>query len=487
METTSSQLKVKYYEGFGGSFVDSDYLAAAYDTGKPHVFQNLFTKVYTAMNRFSDKPLLAMTNAAGNKIMLDDEIYRWYLQGAEDKALRVVENLESANATPGIGGTTFRLKLDEDWVSAPEVLLGEHNEYPLRIVAGPIPDGNGYIYEVELEMDDTSIFFPPALLEVGKEFCKAWTSVASEMNDEFGGQYYSSSYMLESQVGAFAQEFSITDKALRQEGRIGIPLKDKAGNKVERFLPMAEMKMYDEIEMSIEVQLWLGKKSTKRAANGYWKKTGPGLREQLKDGHVEYYSGNLTEQRLKDYLLDIFFGRNDEGNRKVTLMTGTMGAIMFHELLANAASGFLTVDSNYVSRVGGNMPRHLSYGAQFTHYQGPEGVEVDLMKVPLYDNRKYCKRMHPIDTNRPIDSYRMTIVDFANPTSSSLGSNVNFLEVKDTYREGYIPGTVTPTGPLKGGMTVKKVAAYERFVERTAGIMVVDTSRTGELIYEYED
>jgi hypothetical protein len=28
----SSQLKIKHYEGFGGNFVDSDYLAAAYRT-----------------------------------------------------------------------------------------------------------------------------------------------------------------------------------------------------------------------------------------------------------------------------------------------------------------------------------------------------------------------------------------------------------------------------------------------------------------------
>lgn len=42
---TSSQFKIKQYEGFGGKFVDSDYLAAAFDTSKPHMFENLFTKI----------------------------------------------------------------------------------------------------------------------------------------------------------------------------------------------------------------------------------------------------------------------------------------------------------------------------------------------------------------------------------------------------------------------------------------------------------
>lgn len=486
MTALSSQFKIKHYDGFGGSFVDSDYLAAAYDTGKPHVFENIFTKVYTALSRFSNKPLLGMTKSAGNVLTIKDEIYRWYMQGSEEKDLRIVENLEAANTAPGVGGTTFRIKLDEDWVGAPEVLMSENNEYSVRIVDGPIPDGNGFIYEVRLSDDDEARFFPPELLAVDKKFCKAWTEVQSEYNSEFGGQYYASSYMLESQVGAFAQEFSITDKALRQEGRIGIKVMDKNGKQLDRFLPMAEMKMYDELEMSKEIALMYGRRSTKPGKDGYWIKTGPGLRQQLRDGHVHTYSSALTEDVLKDYLMDIFFARNSEDNRKVTIMTGTMGALAFHEMLAAEAKAFLTVDHNYIQRIG-DSPRHLSFGAQFTHYQGPEGIEVDLIKNPQYDNMKYCKKVHPEMINRPIDSWRYTILDLASPQGSSFGSNVNYLEVENTYSHGYVPGTVGPNGPIQGGMAVKKVAGYERWVQGTAGIMVVDTSRTGELILEFED
>lgn len=485
MSALQSQFVIKKYDGFGGNFVDSDYLAASYDTGRPHVFDNLFVKIYTAMNRFSDKPLLGMTRGSGNKLMVDTEIYRWYLQGAEEKSLRIVENLESSNTAPGVGGSSFRLKLDEDWVAAPEVLMGEDNDYALRIIDGPIPDGNGFIYEVKLEDDDTSRFFPTELLEVNREFTKAWTSIQSEMNTEYGGQSYSASYMLESQVGFFGQALKITDKALREGGRIGIPLTDNTGKRIEKFIPMAEMKMFDEIEMSKEIQLMYGKRSTMPGKDGYWRKTGPGLRQQLKDGHVQYFNSDLTESDLRDYLMDIFFARNDKGNRKVTIMTGTMGAIMFHELLANSASGFLTVDTNYIQRIG-SAPRHLSFGAQFTHYQGPEGIEVDLMLNPQYDNLKYCKKTHPEFNNRPIDSWRMTILDFEAPSSTSFGSNINFLEVKDTYKEGYITGTVGPNGPIKGGATTKLIGAYERFVEGSAGIQIVDATRTGELIFDFE-
>ena len=37
----NSVIQTKKYEGFGGKFFDSDMLAAAYDTGKPHIFDQV--------------------------------------------------------------------------------------------------------------------------------------------------------------------------------------------------------------------------------------------------------------------------------------------------------------------------------------------------------------------------------------------------------------------------------------------------------------
>lgn len=68
-----------------------------------------------------------------------------------------------------------------------------------------------------------------------------------------------------------------------------------------------------------------GKKQTKAAQDGCWIKTGPGIREQLKDSWLEYYNGALTVNRIKDYLMDIFLSRVDEQDRKVVAMTGTLG------------------------------------------------------------------------------------------------------------------------------------------------------------------
>jgi len=116
-------------------------------------------------------------------------------------------------------------------------------------------------------------------------------------------------------------------------------------------------------------------------------------------------------------------------------------------------------------------------------YQGPEGIEVTLLKNPMYDSPKYNKRKHPQYTNYPIDSARMTFLDFG---TSGGENNVMMLKVKDTYRWGYTAGTVSPEGPIQGGQFGALIAGYEMAVEGTAGLWIKDVTRCGELIYDYE-
>lgn len=480
MATVGSQVVVRKYDGFGGSFLDSDMLANSYDTGKPHVFQNTLGKLFAASDRFSMKPLLGLTLGKKKVQEIDSEIYRWWMQGAEYKSLRVLENLEVGNPTPGINNTPFRLKLDEDWVHYPDVLFGENNEYPLAIVhesngGGPIPDGTGFIYLVKIQNDDPNAFFPPDLLEEGKEFCKVWNSVPSEYNEDGSGLQFPSSFQLECQVSAFEKHWTVTDKAWREGGMLEVPFRID-GKMVTKFIPQAEAMLEDDLHMDMEAQLMYGKKSTSAGPKGYWTKTGPGLRQQMADGWIEYYNGALTEQRLRDYLMDIFFSRVNESDRKVVMMTGTMGSMMFHDLLASAASGFLTVDTHFIS---GKDNMDLTFGAQFRHYKGPEGIEVTVVKNPLYDSLQYCKQTHPDFPDKPVDSYRFTFMDFG---KSNGEDNIQFLRVKNTYRHGYVPGSYTPTGPVKGGATSSLVAGYTHFTGGTAGIWIKDVTRTGELI-----
>ena len=273
---------------------------------------------------------------------------------------------------------------------------------------------------------------------------------------------------------------------MRDEGRLGfdfIYTDPNSGKQqvVKRFLPYAESKMWNALYESMEVQSLYGVKQTKPGKEGYWVKTGPGLREQMKDGHTEYINTAPTVIRLKDYLMDIFFAREDENNRDVVAVTGTLGSVAWHDALAAVAASFFTMDTNYIRRTTSDYTQNaLSFGAQFTHYSGPNGIDVRLTVNPMYDSSRFCKLNHPIYTEYPIDSARLTFCDFG---STGESQNIMSLKVKDTFRPGYLGGTVSPMGPAKGGAVSVLKAGYDVFAEGTCGIVVLDPTRTGELIY----
>jgi hypothetical protein len=484
-----SSLTLKNYDGFGGKFVDSQMLGWSYDTGKPHLFDHTLMKIFSSKNDFfAMKNMIGLTGQRSvGRMEIDTNIFRWHLDDSQEKTAISLGPVDATNTAPGLNKTTFQIKLDLDFYERPDVLMGEDSRYSLAVV-DKVADGLGTIYTVRIETDDPNVFFPTELLEAGKEFSKVWTSVQDEYNHEFGTQQTASSFKLESQMGAFAQAFEVTDKALRNEGRLGVDFiytDERTGKemKVSKFMPMWEGKMYNELYQSMDAQSVYGTKSTRPSeSTGYWKKTGPGTRSQMRDSWNKPYSDYPTVDLFKDFLLDISIPRVDEGARQYSAITGTLGSMFLHDALASQAASFLTVDTHFIKEIDRSR-RFLSYGAQFTHYKGPEGIEFTLLKDRMNDSLKYEKRKHPQYKNFGIDSARYTFLDFS-PYKGQ--QNVMMLSEKDTFRHGYQIGTVGPMGPVQGGNVSIMKASYNVFVEGTRGIVIFDPTRCGEIIFDYE-
>lgn len=275
---------------------------------------------------------------------------------------------------------------------------------------------------------------------------------------------------------------------MREQGRLAVDflVTDNSGreSKVSKFLPFYEARMWETFYKSMEVQMLLGKKSNTPDTSGYLIKTGPGLREQVKDGWTEAYSTPLTVARLRDYLMSIFFARNDVQNRRIRVITGTLGALMFHEAISAVANGFLTVDSNWIQSAPsvGSTPG-LAFGAQYVRYNAPQGIVVELTVNPFYDSVEFCNRYHPQYPAYPIDSARMTFLDFA---MSGGEANISMLRVKDSFVHGFTQGLIGPNGPNKGGMVSGLVNAYDVACQGSMGLFIRDVTLTGELIYDYD-
>lgn len=483
-------------EGIGGNNFNSAHLISTYGMDKPHNLDagRELAQIFSASDRFADKPILAATEAKGKKVYLTSNQYTWKLRGHLKQKFRVVAVVETS-LRPGEGNTTFRIVLDKGWLKEPDVMIGEHNEYPVEIVGDPVKTGLGWEYTVRLQDENPSASFPVDLLQEGREFQKISTSVVDESNTKYGTIQFNSVFELRGQTGNVAEELTFTDRALRVDinNRGGnqlmywsIPMLDNKGKQYNRFMPMAEAEMMNQIYEDIEMGLNLSRKSTRRASNGYIKRTPAGLRQQLEDAHLLLHNGNLTLSKLDDWLTSIFYGRKDATpqSRKVVIQTGEMGAKMFDRMVKAEASSFLTVDSNYV-RNGGDF-RHLSFGVQFTHYVGINGLDITIMLNPNFDNFQFCPQAHPLYPDRTLDSWRMEILDFGTATESGSGmaeDNISFLcEANADYYfttfGKHDPKTGMPINNGSNGLS-GGVSGFTTKIEKSYGLLIRDISRCG--------
>jgi len=371
--STPNQFVIKKFDGGGApNFVDSQYLGSLLETGKAHMFEKLYMKLFSARQRFiQHKPLIGGTGAkdgsiAGGTLEIESDLFRWKLYGADYRYGIITENLEAGNLTPGINNSQFKLKLDLDYLHAPDIISLEDPQYQIAIVDGPISEDVGNIYICRLVTDNPSAFIDPALLEQGRKVSKVSSAVGTELNTIGSSSRPFPGYlMLENQLGRFASTMTVTDEAWRTDGMITIPFsyttKEGKRQTTSKFLPLAEARLVESHYMDMEYAMMYGQRSTRQDKNGYVLRTGSGLRQQLKDSWNKTTNGFYTEDMLTEYLMDIFFSRVDEADRKQIAYTGTVGSIQLHKLLAARAQSLLTVDSHWIKQVGSN-PRHLSYG-----------------------------------------------------------------------------------------------------------------------------
>lgn len=495
MQFTLPGLKPTYVtEGLGGNSFNSTHLVRTYGLDRvddKSLNANGIAELFSATDRYADKPMIGMTEAKGKKEYLTSNQYSWKLRGYMKQVARVTELLETS-ARPGENQLEFVVVLDKPWYKEPDVLMGEDNRFPLEIVGDPSVRGASWVYTLRIQTEDNSYYIPTSLLEVGREFRKVSTSIVDESNTKHGTMQFNSVFEVRSQTGNFGEKIEFTDKALRIDKNAGkdtithwrVPFLDNNKKTYYNFMPMAEAEMMNAIYEDIEWSLMFGRQSTKTAYNGYVKRTGPGWRQQVEKGHRLFHNNNLTLAKLDQWLSSIYRGRKDASNRKIVLMTGEMGALMFDNMVSTQASSFLTVDSNFISNKEG--VRHLAFGAQFTHYIGKNGLDVTVMLNPAYDNPDYCPAVHPIYTDSTIDSWRMDIMDFGATMANEMTTD-NISMVCELYADYYY--TTTGKWDPKTGMPINDgsegkhgpMSGYATHIEKSAGLWVKDISRCGSI------
>lgn len=481
MATLGSKLVTKNMQ-WNANMTEQNHLGAAL-IAKPHKMIGVMDKLFSAQNIYSDNPLLSVLK--GNS-MTEEEIggteWEWDLKGADARPLIVLENvLAASETTPGKYKTTFKLKLDENWFLPGDILSPGASEmkYQVRIMDEVKKHGDGWIYMVRLMTDNEDEFLPVKYLKPGTQWAKLYSQY-EEAATEAGSTTFSFPISLKNKMGKIRKKYSVTDYAAGEVLAVGIP---DHNNKVHSsWINYAEVEYHRQWNKENERACWYSRSTdTVIGKNGRPVRSGPGIFEQLEDSHIAR-PNYLTAKILEEYLMDIYYSRTSPSNRKkIRVYTGEYGMLLFHKAMTNLVnnSGYTKNVENYINKV--NSPYHNNAyrtGYQMVQWDLPNGISVEVVHMPLYDDRTINFEIDKI-TGYPANSLRMTFMDFSGEDGKS---NIKYMKKRNGFAFGYVQGLVGPYGPLKGGLAAHSGSYYDMIYEKSFGVHIHDVTKCGEII-----
>lgn len=482
MATLGSKLVTKDME-WTANMTELNHLGKALLV-EPTKLGGTMDQLFSAKNVYSDNPLLSVL--MGNKTTedtIDSMSWEWEVKGASSRPLVVLENVEAGNTTPGRYRRPFKLKLDQDWFKVGDVLCpgADNKKFQARVVDF-VRDGEGWVYTLRMMTDGKDVFMPVKFLKVGTQWAKLFAQY-EEGAKEGGSTTFSTPLALKNSMSKFRKEYEITDYASTAVLAVGVP--DKKGKVHKSWIRYAEVEYWQQWYRELERGSWYTRSAKSvLGSTGRPVTSGPGVQEQLEDSHIEYYS-HLNVKLIEEYLMDIFYSRTKPGQgRKVRGYTGEYGMMEFHRIIQDwmNKSGFIKNVEVFTSKVSSDLNENaLQAGYQFVRYVMANGLVLELIHNPLYDDREINFEIDPI-TGYPVASQRITFLDFA---SEGKESNVKLKKKKDGEAFTYVEGLYGPYGPKRnGGSSAHSRECYEMHVSKVCGVHIHDITRCGELILQ---
>jgi hypothetical protein len=463
------------------NMTEKNHLGAAL-IAKPHVFESKMTKIFTAY-RYSDNPLTSILVNQAREETIESDTWEWKLRGASTRPLIVMEVIEpAANTTVGKARQSFRISLDEPWFVPGDVIHpgASDKKYQCRVQEEPFRQGSGWVYTLKMMTDDFNDFIPATYLTRGTPWAKLYAQY-EEGAEQSGSTQYSLPISLMNRMSRFRKKYEVTGDAAQEVLAVKIP--DNKGNMYDSWIRYAEVEYWNQWYKEIERGNWYSRSTnTIIGKTGRPIYSGPGIQQQLEDGHIHYYSV-LTARLIEEYLMDIFYSRIKPGTqREVMGFTGEYGMIQFHRAVQDWMSqkGFIQiVENTFISKTESPYNTNaLQAGYQFTKYKMANGAVLTLIHNPLYDDREINFEIDPV-TGFPVESQRITFLDFSGEGASS---NIKLMNKRNSMKLGYVGGLQSPYGPVTGNKLMSHAGDYYTMhVQKQCGVHIEDVTRCGEL------
>jgi hypothetical protein len=487
MENNLLNSLVLYRSKWFSGLVDRNTLSNALVT-EPHKISPVLSYIF---GRFDQGNVLDyLTNGMGRTMTIESGEYEWPVMIEHDKAITIIDAKWqgasiSSTDTPGIGGSVIQLWLEEKWFGPGAVLELDDKDFQVRVQAEPYQDGNAWVYNVVVADGQMDSYILPSLLSAGKQVSRLG-SAYEEYSEEADFVNYVTPFKLRNQLTTMRLQYDITGSAFSDV--MVIELRDPKTKKSTKYwAPYQEWtawrQWYERLDrMSVYAKYNRNSDGTTTlyGTNGRPIQIGAGLLQQISPSNRRSYT-TLTLDILDTYMSDLSYNILGMGERKYVGLCGEMAMKEFDRVLRDKASGYTLVDSKFVTGSG----QTLTLGGQFVTYKGLNGIELTLKHFPLYDNPTYNRKLHPV-TGKPLESYRMTFINFGMRDGES-----NVVKVVKKGRElvqWYTGGSVGPQGFSTSINNLRSNAkdGYAVHFLSEQGIMVKDPTTCGELICDAE-
>lgn len=480
----------EYFPTDWSGITTKEHLNAIYQT-KPQMATDLVSMIYQTnfgmdLDSYLSKfPVL--------KLKTDDD-FRWMLQGAVDKNIPLIGcsingTAITAISRTGVGKTIFTLTFPEAYFAEMETIVGERNEdYQIKIVSGPTPNGSYYDYQCQLFGGDVSAFIPYDELTSGKRFSKEWAPVEQTLSKQGGGVNYTSPFSLRNTFTNIRMQ--VTHPGNMKNRPVAFSWVVNNGGKQEiktTWLDYADWEYMQQFRL-MKNRMLMFARSNKTDSGGYIDKgktghviqQGAGLRQQMYSSNTFYYN-TFSIQWLTDILMDISVGKLRNEQRNIALRTGEWGMYQFHLALEAHAKLYTPLfDQNRVYIKNGQL---MGFRGQFLEYMGPNGIIVSLQHEPLYDDTVREKIQHSSGKGRA-SSYRYDVLN--------VGQIDGEYNVRKVVQEGfeevwaYMPGLrdpFSPNGTNKGPkLCVDPTDGWSVHTMAGLGVMIKDPTKTVQIL-----
>jgi hypothetical protein len=485
-----------------------------------------------AMSQKVEMPLYQMSSFGGKNVIMVDNArgeYKWQTPVSQELAY-IIEDVDPANVTKGIDGTTFQIKINKREFGHGDIITyDKFNGAELYITADDIlPLGDGFLYTVQLVNNDNNAVLDNAFLaaqtryfrkgsargEYGERFSDIRTQAGfREFYNYVGGAEAHVHYSISSRAdlmikGGMNADGTVPvteiwrnfDKQMdpsitKIEDIVSTMGKDYVkramgnGTLTRTFLTTMEAAHLTKIATDIETYLMWGH-------GGRVKQDGPddmrmsvGLWKQLDNSFKRVYNkSSFSLEIFRAELYNFFAGRVEfqgpDPKRKLVVQTGMGGMRMVNEAIKReAVASNLLIQAAENSGIGAISGKgmNLGFGYAYTSYVIPFLANVEFVINPAFDNIHTNDIENPIIDGNPLSSYSYIIFDVTDNTQD----NIFLLKLNwdNQLKWWYQNGTMDYMGRTQGFQSNGNFNGYRVMMSQTMpAIWVKDPTKVLKIV-----